>query len=522
MVVVSPSLEGQVPVSDPLVIAKCGSCHARDARGNMDRISWERATPEGWQEALKKMVRESLVELAPADARAMVKYLAANHGLAPEEASAVAYYPERRIHDETAGFDASLVGACTRCHAIARALSWRRSPEDWKKLADTHLSQYKMPAADEAVAFLGKAASLDTAEWSTWTASRNTAAISGRWIITATVRGHGQYVGEMQVNAGAAPDEFTTLVTLHSVRDGSTITRSGQSLVYGGWAWRGRSRGVAAGVRSAAPDDLSNDAREVMSLTSDGTKAEGRWFWGQYQEFGFDVQMQRVGPGPTLLAVDRASLKTGSEGNRIRLMGDQFPAEVAPADLDFGAGVSVRRVVSHDSGEVVAEVDVAINAKPGRRDVSLRSGKLPGILAIYDRIDYIRVTPESAMAGFGGQNSPRGYQQFEAIGYQRGADGRLRTADDLELGPVDVSWSMEVFYATDTSRNDLIGKVSPTGLFIPAANGPGDNHDVWVVAAAANEKLRAKGYLVVTVPSYTINGRRYVRDLDRWIEEGTQ
>jgi quinohemoprotein amine dehydrogenase len=39
---------------DPLVIAKCVSCHARDEQGNMQRISWARATPEGWQDVLKE------------------------------------------------------------------------------------------------------------------------------------------------------------------------------------------------------------------------------------------------------------------------------------------------------------------------------------------------------------------------------------------------------------------------------------------------------------------------------------
>ncbi|MGA3204629.1 MAG: hypothetical protein ABSF12_19225, partial [Bryobacteraceae bacterium] len=48
--------EEGIPVTDPLVIAKCGSCHASDDRGNMQRISWERTTPEGWQNALKQMI----------------------------------------------------------------------------------------------------------------------------------------------------------------------------------------------------------------------------------------------------------------------------------------------------------------------------------------------------------------------------------------------------------------------------------------------------------------------------------
>src|ERR1700680_4898140 len=34
--------ENGIPVTDLLVMAKCGKCHARDEQGNMERISWER------------------------------------------------------------------------------------------------------------------------------------------------------------------------------------------------------------------------------------------------------------------------------------------------------------------------------------------------------------------------------------------------------------------------------------------------------------------------------------------------
>src|SRR3984957_20837896 len=75
--------EEGVPVTDPLVIAKCGNCHTRDERGNMQRISWERTTPEGWQQALKRMILVDGVTLTPEEARTIVKYLSLSHGLAP-------------------------------------------------------------------------------------------------------------------------------------------------------------------------------------------------------------------------------------------------------------------------------------------------------------------------------------------------------------------------------------------------------------------------------------------------------
>ena len=49
--------ERGIPVTDSVTIAKCGGCHRPDKDGNLSRISWIRTTPEGWQQAIKRMVR---------------------------------------------------------------------------------------------------------------------------------------------------------------------------------------------------------------------------------------------------------------------------------------------------------------------------------------------------------------------------------------------------------------------------------------------------------------------------------
>jgi quinohemoprotein amine dehydrogenase len=515
--------EEGIPVNDPLVIAKCGSCHARDERGNMQRISWERTTPENWQEALKQMILLNGLMVTPAEARSIVKYLSASHGLAPEEARAVMYDPERRIHEET-NIPNDTLRECARCHAFARPLSWRRSPEDWKQFADSHAARYKISAAREAaaVAFLTQAAPLHTPEWDAWSAHTQTASLAGRWVVAAYLPGRGNYYGEMQVDK-TGDDEYNTRVSLKSVTDGSSILRSGSSAVFGGYAWRGRSRGNKP---ASSPEDLSSEAREVMWFAPDRSSAEGRWFWGQYQEFEFDVKLRRPSSAATLIGVDPPSLKASSQANRIRLTGDNFPARITPADLVFGSGVTVRGIVSHSAVEIVAEVDVAADAALGKRAVAFRESVLPGVIAIYDRVDYVKVVPESAVAAFGDRTHQRGYQQFQAIGYQRGPDGQPHTDDDVALGPIDVTWSIQVFHAAEGSNPDFVGTVNPAGLFAPASENPDSNFDVWAIATATGEKdkngspLVGKCYMVVTVPTYTFNGRQYVRDLDRWVDDG--
>jgi quinohemoprotein amine dehydrogenase len=533
-----PPAEEGIPVTDPVVLSKCGGCHIKDAKGNLSRISWERATPEQWEEALKRMIRLNGVRLEPGEAKAIIKYLSTYHGLAPEEAKPVMYLAEKRIQDETIIPNDTLRGACANCHPLARPLSWRRSAEDWKLLANLHIALYpqadeafrlginaggfeehgkppEVPPVDDALAYLGKTAPLHTPEWAAWRARMRAPKLAGRWLVTANILGRGKYYGELEVEPGAADDEFTTRVKLVSVKDGSTLVRSGHSLVYAGYSWRGRSKGTTPA--GSAPDDLSSEMREVMWVSPDQSQAEGRWFWGQYQEFGFDVKLQRASAEPTLLGVDRSALKAGSQANRVRMIGDNLPAPIAAADVELGSGVTVRRIVSHSPTEVVAEVDVAADAVPGKRDIAIRRSVLQSAIAVYDRVDYIKVVPESVLARLGSQTHPKGYQQFEAIGYQRGADGKMHTADDVELGPLDVSWSVEEFMSVyGDDDKDFVGTLSPTGFFTPASDGPNPKRkfmrnnygDVWIVATAKNEKssdgkaLIGKSYLVVTVPMY--------------------
>ncbi|HTW64501.1 MAG TPA: quinohemoprotein amine dehydrogenase subunit alpha [Bryobacteraceae bacterium] len=537
----SVPVEG-IPVNNQLVISKCGACHTRDAKGDMLRISWERSTPEGWEEALKRMIRLRGVKLTPEEARSILKYLATDHGLAPEEAKPIMYYNERRIQDETNIPNDNVRGACANCHALARPLSWRRTPQDWRYLANLHIALY--PQADEAfrlginaggfdeghhhldpgaplpvdiaLAYLSKVAPLDTPEWAAWRARMRAPKLAGRWIVTASVPGRGRFYGDMEITpAAGTDDEFNTSVKLTSLRDGSTLTRTGHSIVYAGYAWRGRSVGKPAA--DAAPNDLGSAVREVMWVSPDQNTAEGRWFWGEYQEFGYDVNMRRASADPTLTEVDRTLLKTGSQGTRVKLMGENLPSQIEASDLDFGVGVTVKRIVSHTPKEIIAEVDVASDAVSGKRDVVFRRSVLQNAIAVYDRIDYIKVTPDSALAHLGSDVHPKGYQQFDAIAYQRGADGKPHTADDVELGPIDVNWSVQEFYSVyGDDDKEFVGSLSNTGLFTPASDGPNPQRkfsrnnygDVWVVAAAKDEKgddgkpLVGKSYLVVTVPTY--------------------
>ncbi|HLK63189.1 MAG TPA: quinohemoprotein amine dehydrogenase subunit alpha [Bryobacteraceae bacterium] len=556
------NLEEGIPVTDALTVSKCSSCHAKDDKGNLTRISWIRTTPEGWEEAIKRMVRLNGLTLEPAEAKLIVKYLSNSHGLAPEEAKPVMYMAEHRTLDEAIPNE-SVRATCMNCHALGRVFQWHRTRADWSLLADMHSALYQQaeaafrrngagrggataapapggrggrggtaagadaaaatPAAtislDATLDFLGTNYPLHTPEWASWRARMRTPRLAGKWLVAAHFPGHGRYYGELTITQGAAPDEFTTTAKLQPVGGGPAITRTGTGLVYTGFSWRGRSKGTTLAA-NAVPDDPNREMREAIWISPDQTWGEGRWFWGEYQEFGVDVKLKRVTPEPTLLTLDRYSIKTGSEAQRVRILGNNLPAQIAPADLDFGSGLTVKSIVSHNAGEIVATVDVAKDAVTGKRDLVIGNAVLEGAIAVYDKVDYIKVLPEASMARLGGDEKsvhPRGYQQLEAVAYQRGEDGKLHTGDDIELGPVDVTWSVEEFYSVfGDDDKEFVGTLNGNGLFTPSLDGPnpqrkfGRNNygDVWVVATAKNEKdkegkpLVGRSYLVVTVPTY--------------------
>ncbi|HXT76100.1 MAG TPA: quinohemoprotein amine dehydrogenase subunit alpha [Candidatus Eisenbacteria bacterium] len=529
----APSEDG-FPVNDQRVISKCSSCHLRDAKGNMTRISWIRTTPEGWEEAIKRMVRLQGVSLEPDDARTILRYLSDEHGLAPEEAKPVEYFPEHRMVDEKVPNE-DVTRSCVACHALAKPLSWRRSAEDWRLLVNTHIALYpwvdglnfqrqpprpgqpppapdaKQPV-DQALAFLAQSGSLHSPEWAEWRASMRAPRLTGHWLVAGAQPGKGKFFGVMDIESVPSTDGFSTKTKLTFPGNGSVLTENGKSLVYTGYAWRGRSTSEKV---NAGPNDPTV-VREVMMLSRDQSQLEGRWFWGAYQEFGMDTTMRRASAALTVLGVDVYSLKTGSSGNEVKIYGDHFPTAISAADIDLGSGVTVKKVVSQTPELIKISVDVTSGAVLGKRDVVVKNSLAPAAFAVYDKIDYLQVTPQTPLAHLGGEPHAKGYMQFDAIAYSNGPDGKQGTADDLELGPVKASWKLEEFVATMGDDDvEFVGNLdATTGLFTPALDGPnpkrkfGRNNygDVWVVAtykpSGAEQVVSGRSYLVVAIPQY--------------------
>lgn len=530
------SSEG-IPVTSTAVREACGSCHVSDAQGRMSRISYRRATPENWELTIKRMLSLNNAQVTTEQAREVLKYLADNHGLAPEEARPVMFDADRSMVDFTYAANTETHNLCNACHSIGRVLNERRTPEEWGLLISMHRGVYpgidggsggfrrgggggrnagaggggrgnnRMPM-DVAVEHLSGALPLMSNEWSSWSAARLPMRLVGSWALSGSEPGKGPIFGSVTMTAvPGAIDSFTTTTTFTYALTGETVTRTGRAMVYAGFQWRGRSEQKGSGAEAAT-------WREVSFIERDQNEITGRWFTGAYNETGMNVTLRRIARDAIVTGADIASLKTGATGQTVRVYGANLPVKLATTDVTLGQGITVKSVTAASATMATVVVDVSADARVGPRDVSIAGGVRSGAIVVYDRMDGLKVLPRAGMARLGGAVFPKQYQQFEAVAFHNGPDGKPNTDDDLSLGMVPATFSMEEYSAT-FKEDDMafVGEMSPKGLFTPNIDGPnaarsGNRNnmgDVWVIAdytPAGGKPLRGRGHLLVTVPLY--------------------
>ena len=514
------------PIRDAAVVASCRSCHAQDSTGRMTRISYLRKTPEGWETSIRRMVTLNDAKIQPEAARNVLKYLANNQGLAPEEARPGRFDAERRMIDYTYPGDRGTEDTCRACHSMGRVLSQRRTREEWGLLVAMHRGFYPgvdnqgfrrggppgpggdaTHPMDAAIRHLSTAFPLTTPDWTAWSATMRPPRIEGSWLISGTQPGMGAFYGTLTVaRAGQSDDEFTTNATYTFVDGGARVTREGRAVVYTGFQWRGSSN----------EQGKQEKWREVMMVEPGWSSMSGRWFTGEYDEFGMDVTLTRASAAVSVAGASPRALRRGGGAQEVKLYGVNLPGSAAAAAIDFGPGVRVERVVSATPDVLTLSVNVDANAAYGARDLFVSGASLRRAVVVYDTVSRIKVTPLAGMARVGGIVFPKQFQQFEVVAMHDGVDGRPDTPDDLELGTVPVTWTVEEYGATyDDDDIKFVGQLDKNGFFTPADDGPNPKRsgnrnnigDVWIVAThtparAGARPLRGRAHLVVTVPLY--------------------
>ena len=521
-----------IRIDNSTVIEACGVCHVTDDPQILSRISYRRTTPEGWQQTIKRMVSLNDVVLDLDEAREVVRYLSNHLGLAPEEARDGAFEVQRELIEYEYEADRDTEATCSACHSMGRILNQRRTREEWALVVAMHRGYYPFadrqgfledgmvvrepPAPNEtperrhpmnrAIDHLAEVFPLQTSAWAAWSANLRPPKLEGTWAVSGNHSGNGPLFGRMTVVAAQGSDvEFTTDATLVYARDGRAVTHTGRSIVYTGFQWRGASEVVGG----------DTEWRQVMFVERDWRAISGRWFRGAFDEIGLAVTLTRVNEAPVISGVHPRAVRTSTNGQVVSIYGDNLPAELVPADVDLGAGIQVLEVVSVTPGAATVRVAVSDGASVGARDVFVGRAIAERALVVYDQVDRVAVEPLRGMARVGGVIVPKQYEQFDAVAWHDGPDGKPRTDDDLNLGAVEPTWNLEEYSATYGDEDlRFVGSLDQTGLFTPAVDGPNPERvgnrntigDVWVVATFTPEgaamPLRARAHLVVTVPVY--------------------
>jgi len=334
--------------------------------------------------------------------------------------------------------------------------------------------------------------------------------LEGTWLLTGDEPGRGAFYGRLTVTRGASDAEFVTQASYRYAEGGPVVHRNGRAIVYTGFQWRGRSTDPALRARDTV------GLREVVFVEPGWQEMSGRWFTGGYDEIGMDVSFKKLGASPVVVGVTPRALRTGMRDQEVTVLGANLPRDVAAAAIDFGPGVKVDRVVRATADSVTVRVSVDSSAQVGVRDLFAAGASLRDAAVVFDHVSRIKVTPLAGLARVGGTVFPKQLQQFDVIAYHNGPDGKPDTPDDIEIGRVPVTWSLEEYQTTyDDDDVRFVGAIDRTGLFTPAADGPNPKRsgnrnnvgDVWAVATyQPPEKnarpIKARAQLVVTVPLY--------------------
>jgi len=498
-----------LPVKSELVRARCGACHQVDSEQRMSRISYVRKTPEGWEETIQRMMRLHGLDLTAADGRKIEQYLSDSHGLTASELEKVAYSLASEDVEEQVP-NGAVKNACTTCHSYAKIAGQRRTRQEWLNLKDFLLAMFPSlvyqhrfedwPAlCDKALPWLADEFPLETPEWKR--ESGQSPPPEGRWLVRGHQLGKGDYVGAITYRL-AADGGFET-EAVRQFADGSSVSMNGRGQWLGASAWRGSGHGSEI-----------DRAREVFQLSADGKTQNGRWFPFQHPEQGAKEVRYRVDGSPRIAGIMPGALRRGASAV-LRIYGSNFNPSLEPRDLNLGDGITIDKVSERASDHVNIQVHVAADAKIGKCDITVGVAHMDSALTIYDKVDYIRALPEKALARLGGVRAVPRLIQFEAHAFSNGPDGIPGNADDLDLGLVKASWTLEESFTTPNDEDKkYVGSIGQDGLFTPAQEGPNPQRqrstnnagDVWVNASYTPEgstaPLKTRAYLLVSVPAY--------------------
>ena len=492
--------------AEHLLATRCAACHQAEGDDKYSRISHQRKTPEGWLMTIGRMQAAHKVELTDEERRTLIKYLADKQGMAPSETADYRYALERRLNtQETLMEDPQLGEMCVRCHSGGRVAMQGRTEQEWHHLVNFHLGHWPaleyqafsrdrdwLPIAiSETVPHLAERFPLESEAWFQWLQERPSAeSLAGRWVFQGHYPGKGELAGTMAVKY-IGEDSFE--VTLDGrYADGKPFTGRGKAVVHNGYEWR------------ANVEVDGTVLRQVFAVVDN--QMTGRMFERDHDERGLDF---RAVPDSvvTVVAVQPGYLKVGQE-QELTLIGSGLIGKP-----QLGDGIEVLKVLDSSTERMRVQVRVAADAPVGVRNVAVGEAR-GATLAVYQKINEVRVVPDYVVARIGGNGSPTEKVQghFDAEAWGVGEDGKT----SYRIGFVPATWSVEAFNEEAEKLEDVkfAGVMDRnTGVFVPGDAGPNPDR-----AMMANNVGNLKVVATVQEGGKTVTGEgQLIVGVQRWV-----
>mgnify|MGYP003694470549 CR=1 FL=1 len=469
----TPAKDEGIPVQSDLVRQRCGACHKeRRAEAHVAHLLPPRHAGElGTHHQAHgdaAITRRSI----PTTRGRFSNTSPDNQGLAPEEERPIAYEAERRNIDYTYAADKNTSDTCSSCHSMARVLE--RAPDEGRmgtagrdaprllpargQPADERRPRLPPDASDarpnrdpdgrppdnrhpmeKSLEHLREDLPLTTPAWSAWSAAMQPPRLAGQWAVV----GHASRQGS-DLRPG---DHHRRRQRRRQLHDSGSLHRGAQRRR----RCRGRRRRSSTpafsgrGARARQPTALARgDVRRARLERDVGTMVHRR------------LRRDRRGgpPGPP----DRRAHRHRDErrvaahrhlGAAVEDLRRQSPdRRCARRTSVSGRGEGRTRRQHHGLRKLRSKS----TSPPPRRLMSAtcrsRGRSSLEALVVYDKIDGLSVLPQAGMARVGGAVFPNSCSSSRRSASTTDRTASRDTADDLNLGSMDVKWSVEEYTAT--------------------------------------------------------------------------
>ncbi len=491
---------------------KCIACHTGSLKDGLSRISDQRKTPEGWYMTITRMQRLHGLELTANEEKDVIKYLSDNQGLTPEEIKPFKYVLDKTPNYQEVKTDTLLTEMCVRCHSNARIGLQRRTADEWDRLVNFHVAQFisfevQAQARDrdwfgiaqkEIVPYLAKNYGKTSDKWDAYKSSIKEYKLPLSW----TFAGH-----------NAKNGDFSAKLTLRKTKDESYIANYEESYL-SGKTFRAEGKAVlysGSELRVSLEDKDKTRYQQVLHLNPKTSTIEGRVYETYHNTIGSTLNgVSTKNPNTVISGIYPSAVKSG-EKTKLVIVGSNL------SGIKLPSGIKVLKTISSDKNKIELEVISKPVESVKVYDIKVGNIVAKGSITIFDKVDYIKITPDYAIARTGDKNEKikKEYAQFEAIGFSVGADGKKGTADDIKLISVPAIWNMKPYDEQAEEDKDIMyaGSINRySGLFTPSeggynpsrklmANNVG-NLTITATYIQDEKKLEADAHLISNVPKF--------------------